>query len=357
MEVRSLEFGLENVASLGMTLSPYEKMALGVGLVKLRKKEQIQGEIFFWGKLLGQESDYYLSYVIREDISESYPLKKFFYSTTASDFRELPVLTDEQHQALASCGSPFLTGTPERVLDLKRDSARTPPEGGEANEDEEVPSEDSPVQISQELREMHALSYLVGKIDSATAVVPRGAFRLRHHNHVAPAPEFEGKQQGAACGFGFARSQRLSSWVHFRPAENLEALRSVVSKDYQLRRSLDTSRLFAGLAPEAWDRGHPSVSCSSTVTRSRLSPSLFDVQFHADFLETLESDVPRGRRLQDIRRAGCWLIRYDASSCAVTLRSLLWPGYIAYHILNTKFFGSVYIGNGEPNGDLPFLLP
>lgn len=32
-------------------------------------------------------------------------------------------------------------------------------------------------------------------------------------------------------------------------------------------------------------------------------------------------------------------------------------GYVAYGVLNTKFFGSVYIGTGEQNADLPFLLP
>lgn len=47
--------------------------------------------------------------------------------------------------------------------------------------------------VSPVLQEMHALSHLVSKIDSATAVVPRGAFRLKHHNHIAPAPEFQGR--------------------------------------------------------------------------------------------------------------------------------------------------------------------
>lgn len=79
MEVRSLEFGLGNVASLGISLSPYEKVALDVAFVRLRKKEQIQREMFFWGKLLGQESDYYLCYVVQEDASEAFPEKKFFY--------------------------------------------------------------------------------------------------------------------------------------------------------------------------------------------------------------------------------------------------------------------------------------
>ena len=40
----------------------------------------------------------------------------------------------------------------------------------------------------------------------------------------------------------------------------------------------------------------------------------------------------------------------------VTLRSFLWPGYIAYHKANTKLFGGAYFGNGLKNVDLAFYL-
>ncbi|PFH33167.1 putative Radial spoke head protein 9 [Besnoitia besnoiti] len=273
MEVRSLEYGLNATASQGVTLNLYEKASLDVALLKLKKKEQLTGELFFWGKLCGQEADYYLCYIIVDE-GKVYPIKKFYYSTASFDFRELPKVSEDQAKQLDSAGKIIITGVPSRVLDI-------------SNQEEASKSRDA-------LRESHALSHLISRIDYSTAAVPRGAFRLKLGNKIASAPEFN--------GLSFLEAQSLSSWVHFRPADNLETLRALASKDYQ---------------------------------------------FHADFLETLENDIPKGS----------WTFRYDPSSCIVTLRSILWPGYIAYCVLNTKFFGSVYIGNGEQNVDLPFLLP
>jgi radial spoke head protein 9 len=71
-----------------------------------------------------------------------------------------------------------------------------------------------------------------------------------------------------------------------------------------------------------------------------------DVFFKFDFLDPVSSDNPKG----------CWSLQSDPSKCKVTLRSLLWPGYVSYHRANSKVFGGLYIGDGRKNVDLPFLL-
>jgi len=38
------------------------------------------------------------------------------------------------------------------------------------------------------------------------------------------------------------------------------------------------------------------------------------------------------------------------------LRSLLWPGLTFYHAPRTKNYGYIYVGTGEKNLDLPFML-
>jgi radial spoke head protein 9 len=38
----------------------------------------------------------------------------------------------------------------------------------------------------------------------------------------------------------------------------------------------------------------------------------------------------------------------------ITLRSLVWTGYVGYHKANTQIFGGLYIGNGIKNVDLCF---
>jgi len=71
-----------------------------------------------------------------------------------------------------------------------------------------------------------------------------------------------------------------------------------------------------------------------------------DVFFKFDFLDPVCTDLPKG----------CWSLQSDPSKTKVTLRSLLWPGYVAYHRANSKIFGGLYIGDGRKNVDLPFLL-
>jgi radial spoke head protein 9 len=68
--------------------------------------------------------------------------------------------------------------------------------------------------------------------------------------------------------------------------------------------------------------------------------------FRGDFLDSIGSDRPKGT----------WSIQSDSSKTEVTLRSMLWPGFIAYHRANSGIFGYCYMGNGIKNEDLPFLL-
>lgn len=65
-----------------------------------------------------------------------------------------------------------------------------------------------------------------------------------------------------------------------------------------------------------------------------------------NFLDPVASDKPNQ----------CWSIISDATNSVATLRSQLWPGYYGYHRCNTHIYGSVYIGDGIKNIDLPFML-
>ncbi|CAJ1385911.1 unnamed protein product [Effrenium voratum] len=70
-----------------------------------------------------------------------------------------------------------------------------------------------------------------------------------------------------------------------------------------------------------------------------------DLEFQSNFLDSLE-DLPKG----------CWAVRQDAATALVTLRSLLWPGYSAFHVPGTGKFGGVYFGYASKNNDLAFLI-
>lgn len=51
-----------------------------------------------------------------------------------------------------------------------------------------------------------------------------------------------------------------------------------------------------------------------------------------------------------------WSLQTDESRTEITIRSLIWPGYLGYHRTNSNIFGGVYMGNGCRSQDLPFII-
>eukprot|EP00929_Paragymnodinium_shiwhaense_P043981 TRINITY_DN2256_c0_g2_i1.p2 TRINITY_DN2256_c0_g2~~TRINITY_DN2256_c0_g2_i1.p2 ORF type:complete len:289 (-),score=100.16 TRINITY_DN2256_c0_g2_i1:125-991(-) len=145
----------------------------------------------------------------------------------------------------------------------------------------------------KKLMEADRLAYVVAEIDFETSVVPKGAHSLSEAHTVVSSNSFK--------GLGLTEAEQLKNYVHFRQPT--------------------------------------SIASQRALARS-------DVQFYSDFLDPIEADLPKG----------CWVARRDHSVALVTLRSLSWPGYTAYHIPDTKKFGGLYFGYGQKNRDLPFLL-
>ena len=68
--------------------------------------------------------------------------------------------------------------------------------------------------------------------------------------------------------------------------------------------------------------------------------------FYKKFLDDLQDDKPKG----------CWSLQKDSTGFKLSLCSLKWPGFIAYHQACSHVFGYAYFGNGLKNFDLPFML-
>lgn len=143
------------------------------------------------------------------------------------------------------------------------------------------------------LTELHRLAWTVQEIDYDTAAVPQGAYALNEAHVVVRSSDFR--------GLGLTEATSLQKYRHFRPPASVASLRAMARSD---------------------------------------------AHFYADFLDPLGDDLPRG----------CWAVRQDPSVALVTLRSLLWPGYVAYHVPQTAAFGGLYFGYAQKNRDLPFLL-
>ena len=143
------------------------------------------------------------------------------------------------------------------------------------------------------LTELDRLAATVREIDRACCSVPRGALKYTPLNQVKRNEAFRGLSRDAAFS--------LDGWVHFRDVQNQ------TQKDLIARQ---------------------------------------EAVFSDNFLDEVSADKPNF----------CWSIIKDTTQTVSTLRSQLWPGYYAYHRANTPIFGSVYIGDGIKNIDLPFMI-
>lgn len=264
MELFDLEASVKLVASAGNTLNVHEILCIQAGLTTLKSNEKYD-KIYFWGKILGESSDYYIAYGLRESDFE-FPSKKFYFSTESFVFAELPLITEEiADKIIEEHQERLFTGLPDTSL---------------STDDLHV-------------SELDHLAQVVAEIDFDSAVVPKGAYALNEVHSVVPNVDFNGLSSEQAAS--------LQNFLHFRPPTSVAKLRALARDD---------------------------------------------VGFYANFLDSVAEDLPNG----------CWAARKDSASSLTTLRSLSWPGYVAFHILGTQKFGGLYVGYAQKNRDLPFLL-
>ncbi len=54
--------------------------------------------------------------------------------------------------------------------------------------------------------------------------------------------------------------------------------------------------------------------------------------------------------------AGVWSVKLEQGARVVLLRSLLWPGFFSYHAPAQAQYGWFYIGTGQKNMDIGYML-
>jgi len=143
------------------------------------------------------------------------------------------------------------------------------------------------------MKEEDRLAAVIAEIDQDVRIVPRGAFVQSPTGQVYKNRSFD--------GLTVAEAGKLCNYLHMRKAQNL----------YE----------------------------KSLLQRANLDKSI-------DFMDSLEDDLPKSS----------WSLQFERGSGLATLRSLLWLGYVFYHVPDSRYYGSVYIGTGEKNIDLPFML-
>jgi radial spoke head protein 9 len=142
------------------------------------------------------------------------------------------------------------------------------------------------------LTESDRLSFVVRTIEHDTSIIPLGGFKMLPINEIRRNDLFEGLSSDEL--------DKIENYFHFRKIESQN------KKDM-----IDMGK------------------------------AVFDFSF----LDSLSDDNLKG----------AWSIQTDSAKTVCNIRSLVWNGYFAYHKANTNLFGSVYIGYGIKNMDIPFM--
>ena len=263
-------------------------------------------ELLFWGKITGLNSDYLIAVAIFYEGKYEFPLKKFYWASSNDyKFQELPE-TLEQHTEYVNKYNDFFTGDHTKILenletpagegegDAQPDADQNEGEGGENAKDIDTESEEDEVKIPpKNLTELDRLAFVVLAIENDCQILPVGSIKLTPLHEVRKNEAFKGLDNETAF--------LEESYLHFRSAQTKEK-KDLNQKD--------------------------------------------DAIFRQDFLESIAQDEIRGS----------WSVQPDTTKSQAIIKSLLWPGYYAYHKLKSKIFGGVYIGDGIKNADLPFML-
>ena len=142
------------------------------------------------------------------------------------------------------------------------------------------------------LTESDRLSFVVRTIEHDTSIVPLGGFKMLPINEIRRNDLFEGLSSDEL--------DKIENYFHFRKIES------------QNKRDM--------------------IDMGKAV-------------FDFSFLDCL---------CDDELKCG-WSIQTDLAKSVSNIRSIVWPGYYAYHKSNSDLFGGVYIGFGIKNVDIPFM--
>jgi len=263
-------------------------------------------ELLFWGRIQGLKSDYLLAVAVFYEGKYEFPVKKFYWASNQDfKFEELPE-TLEQHNDHINKYNDFFSGDHTKILENletpagegEGDEAKDPEpeegEGGDNANDLDTESDDDEVKVPpKNLTELDRLAFVIKAIENDCQIVPVGSIKLTPLHEVRKNEAFKGLCRETAF--------LEESYLHFRSTQTKEK-KELNQKD--------------------------------------------DAIFRSDFLESIAED--------DIQ--GSWSVQPDTTKSQVMIKSLLWPGYYAYHKLRSKIFGGVYIGDGVKNVDLPFML-
>ena len=152
--------------------------------------------------------------------------------------------------------------------------------------------------------ELDRLSFIIRIIDYETSIFPQGAFKLIPIHELRRNENFKGLKK--------EELKDITKYSHFRKPSQLDKIMNIEKEE---------------------------------------------AIFRTDILDDLNKDSFKSKCIfLIIIILDTWTFQLDSTKSIVNIRSILWPGYFAYHKAETNMYGCVYIGTGVKNAELPFMI-
>jgi radial spoke head protein 9 len=321
---------LDLFALRGKTLSVAEATAIQASLTVLSSKTK--SRVRFWGKILGYHGDYHLAEVLTDG---TFGPRNAFYSVDGGvNWLPLPTLTSDQAEFCEQLRGRFI-GQPDYLYKIRRD---VPPEPEAAPE---LPADEDKGEEEEEQEAEDAVEEKEEGDDVQLEAVPEDEAAEEEKAPKKTKPKFQVISMPESCRI-----------AHFVAVHNANCL-LVPRGSHVLKlpaRTMVKNRTFSGLTVDEAQKlssfVHVRAQPLDDVTANKAT---YGPTFHTttDFLPPITEDRPEG----------VWSLQYDATVGAVSLENLLFEGSIFFHKLATPEYDQVYIGTGERNLDLCFVLP
>lgn len=171
----------------GVSLNIEERFKLEIALNNLHLNIK-SDEIWFWGKIIGVEKDYYVAVAVYFKEHYLFPKKKFFICNNSNFlFSELPEVM-EYHIKDALKFNTYFIGNPDVILESYEDYIEE--DDQQLSENEEV---FKPKINKKNFTESDRLAFLIRSVDFDCSIVPEGAFKMLPINELRRNDNFIGK--------------------------------------------------------------------------------------------------------------------------------------------------------------------
>jgi radial spoke head protein 9 len=200
-------------------------------------------ELWFWGKIIGGEFDYFIALGINYKNNYEFPEKIFYYGSSSDYiFNPLPETLAQHLPDMKKHSTILLQGNPKLVIenyegeanpeDAAAEEAKKEAEAAEANLkkddelallDESVDQEVKQVEKRLNFTELCKLSFIVKAIDHSTNIFPKGGFRLMPVHEIGRNETFKGLKPEELMD--------IKNYHYFRPISSAERKKIIESDE------------------------------------------------------------------------------------------------------------------------------